>query len=208
MLLIAAVLLLMPRGSPYGATSEFSRAQPFSRSHFEDGGKGGGGERYAIVIDAGSTGSRVHIFKFLVKGGALELQFDKFDQLKPGLSSYADDPPKAADSLAPLLKLAEETIPAAQQASTSIMVGATAGLRLLPDGKADIILEEVRGWLRKHPFKVGTRATGAGAAATSRAPHAGERAARSSSVALRSPSTAALAAAVPGQRRQDPERRG
>lgn len=35
------------------------------------------------------------------------------------------------------------------------MVGATAGLRLLPDGKADIILQEVRDWLRKHPFKVG-----------------------------------------------------
>ena len=38
---------------------------------------------------------------------------------------------------------------------TSIMVGATAGLRLLPDGKADIILQEVRDWLRKRPFKVG-----------------------------------------------------
>lgn len=35
------------------------------------------------------------------------------------------------------------------------MVGATAGLRLLPDGKADVILQEVRDWLRKHPFKVG-----------------------------------------------------
>lgn len=40
------------------------------------------------------------------------------------------------------------------------MVGATAGLRLLPDGKADIILQEVRDWLRKRPFKVGGWAEG------------------------------------------------
>ena len=97
LLLIVAVLLVVPRGAPY--TADFSRSQPFSRDHFEDGGgkaKGGGAaatggstrERYAIVIDAGSTGSRVHIFKFNVgAGGALELQFDKFDQLRPGLSS-------------------------------------------------------------------------------------------------------------------------
>lgn len=160
-LLIAAVLLLVPRGSPYAA-SDFGRAQPFSRSNYEDGGKDTGGkgdaagqERYAVVIDAGSTGSRVHVFKFLQGAdGQLALQFDKFDQLKPGLSSYADDPPKAAESLAPLLALAEATVPAELHATTSVMVGATAGLRLLPDGKADVILQEVRAWLRKKPFKV------------------------------------------------------
>jgi hypothetical protein len=148
----------MPRGSPYAAT-DFTRTQPFSRTHFEDGGGkvagGGGAERYAIVIDAGSTGSRIHIFKFLEgAAGELQLQFDKFDQLQPGLSSYADDPSKAADSLGPLLALAEATIPKKQQAATTISVGATAGLRLLGVEKADLILQEVRTWLRKHPFKV------------------------------------------------------
>ena len=165
LLLILTVLLVMPRGSPYAA--DFTRSQPFSRSNFEEaatggggdkagGGGGGGAARYAVVIDAGSTGSRVHIFKFLMnRRGQLELQFDKFDQLKPGLSSYADAPPKAAESLAPLLDLAAATIPADQQATTRVMVGATAGLRLLPDGKADLILAEVRAWLGKRPFKVG-----------------------------------------------------
>lgn len=172
LLLILTVLLVMPRGSPFPA-HDFSRAQPFSRTHYEGphgGGaangskaaaRGGGGAaddgaRYAIVVDAGSTGSRVHIFKFLpsAAGGGLDLQYDKFDQLKPGLSAFADDPPAAAASLAPLLDLAEATIPPAQHAATSIQVGATAGLRLLPDGKADDILAEVRAWLRGKPFKV------------------------------------------------------
>lgn len=112
-----------------------------------------GSTRYAIVVDAGSTGSRVHVFKFSVlEGGVLDLDFDKFEQLKPGLSSHADDPAAAAASLAPLLDLARETVPADHHASTRVMVGATAGLRLLPDGKADVILGEVRAFLKRYPF--------------------------------------------------------
>lgn len=53
-------------------------------------------------------------------------QFDKFDQLKPGLSSYADNPPAAAESLGPLLELAEKTIPKEAQKQTSIMVRCSA----------------------------------------------------------------------------------
>ena len=109
--------------------------------------------KFAIVIDAGSTGSRVHVFKFLVVRGELELSFDEFDQLKPGLSSYADKPKDAALSLKPLLDKAMATVPEAQQKSTPIMVGATAGLRLLPDGKADVILDHVEKYLKQYPFK-------------------------------------------------------
>lgn len=106
-LLILALLVLLPRGG--NAPIEFSRAtEPFGRAGLQGGATG---EKYAVVIDAGSTGSRVHIFKFLVVGGALELQFDKFEQLKPGLSSFADNPPAAAESLKPLLDLALQTVP-------------------------------------------------------------------------------------------------
>ena len=109
---------------------------------------------YAIVIDAGSTGSRVHVFKFTRnKKKDLDLHFDEFDQLKPGLSSYAEDPKAAAKSLDPLLLKALDVVPKHLHASTPIMVGATAGLRLLPDGKADLILEEVRRYLSKYPFR-------------------------------------------------------
>ena len=152
-LLFLTISLLAPRQAPIDA--EFSRSQPFSRTEYENGAADGSEpDRWAVVIDAGSTGSRVHIFKFIQRSdGNLDLQFDKFEQLNPGLSSFADDPSGAAKSLRPLVKLAMETVPEAEQSSTPIMVGATAGLRLLPDGKADIILEEVRHWLRKFPFK-------------------------------------------------------
>lgn len=161
LLLLVSLYGLVPRG-PHN--KDFTRTHPFSKLPYESGSKaskavksaagGGAIERFAVVIDAGSTGSRVHVVKFLEgKDGHLELQFDKFDQLKPGLSSHADDPPAGAASLKPLLELAMATVPAALQPATPIMVGATAGLRLLPDGKADVILAEVRRWLRGFPFK-------------------------------------------------------
>ncbi len=40
------------------------------------------------------------------------------------------------------------------QASTKIKLGATAGLRLLPEGKADIILGHVKKFLKTYPFQL------------------------------------------------------
>lgn len=57
------------------------------------------------------TGSRVHIYSFTKSKGQLDLDNDTFEQLKPGLSAYADDPQKAADSLRPLVQKALDTVP-------------------------------------------------------------------------------------------------
>jgi apyrase len=57
------------------------------------------------------AGSRVHVYRFLQSGGSLDLQSDTFEQLKPGLSSYADQPEQAAKSLIPLLETAMKTVP-------------------------------------------------------------------------------------------------
>lgn len=40
------------------------------------------------------------------------------------------------------------------QAQTKVKLGATAGLRLLPDGKADAILAAVKSYLAKSPFEL------------------------------------------------------
>jgi apyrase len=76
-----------------------------------------GGARFAVVFDAGSTGSRVHVFKFEVENGSLQLVSDTFEQLKPGLSAYPDDPEAAAASLKPLLDVAMKTVPGDLQVS-------------------------------------------------------------------------------------------
>lgn len=43
--------------------------------------------------------------------GRLDLDTDTFESLKPGLSSYKDDPDAAAQSLDPLLETALKTVP-------------------------------------------------------------------------------------------------
>jgi len=114
------------------------------------------GHKYAIVFDAGSTGSRVHVFRFDMGGtGALSLVDDTFEQLKPGLSSFATEPEKGAQSLKPLLALAMKTVPEAQRAETTVEVRATAGLRMLPGHEADELLEAVKRLLAEYPFACG-----------------------------------------------------
>ena len=116
---------------------------------------GGDGRKYAVVFDAGSTGSRVHVFRFDVgaTSGDLALVDDTFEQLKPGLSSFAKEPKEGAASLKPLLATAMQTVPEAARASTSIEVRATAGLRLLPGHEAEDILAAIRELLADYPFK-------------------------------------------------------
>jgi ectonucleoside triphosphate diphosphohydrolase 5/6 len=52
---------------------------------------------HAVVIDAGSTGSRVLAFTFKRDffngaGSHLKLEDELWHQVKPGLSSFAEDP--------------------------------------------------------------------------------------------------------------------
>ncbi|CAD5232731.1 unnamed protein product [Bursaphelenchus xylophilus] len=102
---------------------------------------------FAAVIDAGSTGSRLHLFEFshdpTVEHSPFKLESETFRQSNPGLSSYAADPSKAAESIKHLIDQARPKIPKELWSHTPIVVKATAGLRLLPADESDRILYEV-----------------------------------------------------------------
>ncbi|GAB2276160.1 Apyrase 2 [Dionaea muscipula] len=140
-LLISLVLFMMPRPSVDGYTHLEHRK---ASTDFV------AGNRYAVIFDAGSSGSRVHVFCFdknldlVPVGEELEL----FRQEKPGLSAYAGNPEKAAESLMSLLQEAESVIPKELRAKAPVKVGATAGLRQLEGDASDEILEAVRNFLR------------------------------------------------------------
>ena len=111
--------------------------------------------QYALMIDAGSTGSRIHIYKFNNCGASVGYEYEVFKQTKPGLSSYAESPLEAAQSLDVLLDEAVSVIPKALQSCTPVAVKATAGLRLLGPAQSEAILEAVRHRLHeKYPFSL------------------------------------------------------
>ncbi|AMD21169.1 HEL111Cp [Eremothecium sinecaudum] len=105
--------------------------------------------KYIIMIDAGSTGSRIHVYEFDVCTQPPTLVEEKFKMLEPGLSSFDTDAAGAAASLDPLLKVAVDFIPASKRYCSPVAVKATAGLRLLGEEKSTKILNAVRTHLEK-----------------------------------------------------------
>lgn len=113
--------------------------------------------QYALTIDAGSTGSRIHVYKFHNCEVSPQLEYETFMKLNPGLSSFGDDPSAAAASLDPLLKEAKRVVPESLWKCTPVEVKATAGLRLLGYKKSEAILDEVKNHLESaYPFSVQT----------------------------------------------------
>ncbi|KXL49138.1 hypothetical protein M433DRAFT_151974 [Acidomyces richmondensis BFW] len=116
--------------------------------------------QYALMIDAGSTGSRIHVYRFNNCGPTPELENEIFQMTEKkeggsGLSSYKDDAEGAAMSLDPLMEVALKNVPDNLKRCTPIAVKATAGLRKLGPEMSDAILKAVRRRLEtEYPFPV------------------------------------------------------
>ncbi|XP_012583845.1 PREDICTED: ectonucleoside triphosphate diphosphohydrolase 6 isoform X2 [Condylura cristata] len=111
---------------------------------------------YGIMFDAGSTGTRVHIFQFSRQlGETPTLTHETFKALKPGLSAYADDVEKSTPGIQELLDVAKQDIPFDFWKDTPLVLKATAGLRLLPGEKAQKLLQKVKEVFKASPFLVG-----------------------------------------------------
>ena len=116
---------------------------------------------YAILIDAGSTGSRMYIYKFTLNGNGkvdsvddVEELTNSLGKLKPGLSSMLNKPDDIEAYFQKLFDEAEKIIPKGQQSSTPFVVLATAGMRLLPEPDQDAIMNKVKEILKSNdsPF--------------------------------------------------------
>jgi len=107
---------------------------------------------YAIIIDAGSTGSRLHLFKYEQTDKLPLIEDILSEKITPGLSSFKDQPEKAGSSLKTLLDKAgaQLAVRHINPHTVSISILATAGMRLLPTDKAQAILEAVRVYLQQH----------------------------------------------------------
>lgn len=112
--------------------------------------------KYGIVIDSGSSGSRIQIYRWedpvLAKAHLSPeqlasppqiIQEDKWShKISPGISSFADKPAKVwKQHYKSLMEFALTIIPADKIPETPVYILSTAGMRLLPKSKRDKILK-------------------------------------------------------------------
>ena len=110
-------------------------------------------EGFVVIVDAGSSGCRAHVFKW-AKGPSGIVVDPKHNskKVRPGLSSFAEEPAKAGESLVELLEFLESEIPEGDRATSPIFLKATAGLRMLPAEQSEAILASVRETLAASAF--------------------------------------------------------
>ncbi|OMH85352.1 putative guanosine-diphosphatase [Zancudomyces culisetae] len=116
--------------------------------------------QYVLMLDAGSTGSRIHVYKFNYCKTQPELEDEVFEETKPGLSSFDGDAEGAAASLDKLMDTALKNVPKHLYNCTPVSVKATAGLRLLGEAKSKAILQAIEARLSsKYPFVIAKEET-------------------------------------------------
>lgn len=105
---------------------------------------------YAILIDGGSTGSKMFIYKIaLNQRGKVDAVSDleelknTLGKVKPGLSSLMEK--EISPYLEKFIDEAKRIVPEDKWKSTPILVLATAGMRLLPQADQYAIMNEVGG---------------------------------------------------------------
>ncbi|NXU48558.1 ENTP8 diphosphohydrolase, partial [Turnix velox] len=114
--------------------------------------------KYGMVFDAGSSHTSLFVYEWdsdKENDTGVVSQTLSCDVQGKGISSYADDPPKAGDSLRECLNKALEVVPAAKQRDVPAYLGATAGMRLLREqnhSAADQVLAEVAKTMQEYPL--------------------------------------------------------
>ncbi|XP_070684610.1 ectonucleoside triphosphate diphosphohydrolase 7-like [Pempheris klunzingeri] len=109
---------------------------------------------YGIVVDCGSSGSRVFVYYWPPHNGnphtLLDIRQMKdrdrkpvVKKIKPGISTLAKTPAQASDYLHPLLSFAAAHVPENKHKETPLYILCTAGMRLLPESLQAAILEDL-----------------------------------------------------------------
>ncbi|MBN3295862.1 ENTP4 diphosphohydrolase, partial [Amia calva] len=109
---------------------------------------------FGVVVDCGSSGSRVFVYYWPPHNGNPHSLLDirqmrdhnrtpVVKKIKPGISTLAHTPDKASDYLQPLLKFAAEHIPKKKHKETPLYILCTAGMRLLSESQQGAILKDL-----------------------------------------------------------------
>ncbi|PVG04099.1 hypothetical protein CPB86DRAFT_803661 [Serendipita vermifera] len=124
--------------------------------------------RFGIIIDAGSSGSRIQLYSWLdarvvqaklqgphlaslpfVEKGTKDPLNSVF-KIEPGLSKFGSDPEGIFEYLRPLIEHAKDEVPPHLHPETPIFLLATAGMRLLPEKQQEAVLRKVCQYFRDY----------------------------------------------------------
>ena len=94
---------------------------------------------YGIIVDAGSSGSRVYIRSWRYADGVDHLPIFESSgadsaweiKVEPGMSTFANSPSRIGENFKPLLDFAAAIVPKNRHSRTPLVVMATAGMRML-----------------------------------------------------------------------------
>lgn len=119
--------------------------------------------RYGVILDAGSSGTRLHIYKWheasSARNSADNQHLQSLPELKtekkwtkkthPGVSTFGEKPDRIGpDHLKKLFDHALKYVPKDAVPETPIFLMATAGMRLLPDSQRSRLLSEMCSYAR------------------------------------------------------------
>ncbi len=109
--------------------------------------------KYIAVIDAGSGGSRVFVYRVKqVEGKAPQVVFTSWNKsIRPGLSSLAAYPAHVGAYLAPLINFVKSKVKK-DSSRTDFRLAATAGLRLLPQTQYESLMAATEKYLKTTGF--------------------------------------------------------
>ena len=121
--------------------------------------------RYGIIFDAGSSGTRLHIYRWYDSDKArkeagvkeleslpiLETKSKWTEKIHPGISTFGEKPDRVGpDHLESLYNKARRVIPTALEEDTPVFLLATAGMRLLPEDQRNRLLRQICSYTRSH----------------------------------------------------------
>ncbi|OAA68361.1 nucleoside diphosphatase [Niveomyces insectorum RCEF 264] len=119
--------------------------------------------RWGVIVDAGSSGSRLHVYRWkdparVIKDAEAdelhrlpEIKTKWTKKIRPGVSTFGGQPAAVGPAhLQSLVDYALEIVPADMVADTPIFVMATAGMRFLPAPQQTALLREICAYLQAH----------------------------------------------------------
>lgn len=120
--------------------------------------------RWGVILDAGSSGTRLHIYRWVDPARSLKhASVDELQSLpkivtkkkwtkktRPGISTFGETPERIGSYLDELVEQALDVIPEEKHADTPIFLMATAGMRLLPPTQQRAVLLETCQYFREN----------------------------------------------------------